>query len=591
MDHTPTLPDVFPQDNINVDDEKHRYQTFGGDSGSVIEETEYTLNKGPVKEITKVTGVVNGSTVEFDNGTDYELADLVRDKQDNFIFNDANDEYVLDDGPDNSTTAVVDDSGDTYTLGVDYALIDSNEFSRNGTLIWLDNGSSPDNGESFTVTYEVTYINSVIKWDKTELTPDADSLFYVSYRSDSIISRYLESANEQLEIVEHDITDAIDSRFVNQAEGEELEELGEMFGDLGKRSGRDDQQYRIYLKSIVQSFISRGTINGIKLAISAATEVPIDDITITEDFEESEYKVKIVPNTPVRGQLVEEIADIADPSGVAQSGTTFVLDPDEVVFNDSVTFTEGQQIPETITLTDAIASPRVDFFEIMVSADGVEINPNTFTTSDSAFASDANAIDPNKNLASDQMAVGDFAAFNRAGASDSLLSDDAFAINPNQTTTAESIIIDDLIDSPRGSANEDISVDELLNVEPVDKNSHRWEETSNTNVETRWGFFEWTEIIELATTLSETLFADDAATVPTKDSDVTDTFFSNDAVTVRFNVSSTTETAFTDDVVTLPSAETTTDTGGSDDTVVPSQTLVAWDTNDWNTLEWVQEHN
>jgi len=394
-------------------------------------------------------------------------------------------------------------------------------------------------------------------------------------------------------IIEDELNAIIQGKFVDSAEGQELDEIGKIFGVLGKRSGRNDTQYRIYLKSVVQSFVSRGTVNGIKLAISAATDVPIDDITIDEDFDDNSYEVIVIPQTPVDGNLLEQVAEIADPSGVEQSLTRFTPEPDEMQANDIVSFTEGQNINESMFVSDATATPRVDFFDDVEISDAVVIDGNKFTISvDVAGSDDTVALNPNTETVPDSMAASDEGVANRAEASDTLDASDAFAIDPRTTDVTDILGIDDPVATPRGDADETVDISETLNIEPSDKNAHEWEDDGEPST-TGWNFFEWTEIIGLTRSTSDTAFADDDATVPPKDAVTSDSFFSADSVEIRFNVESVSDTAFTDDAVAIPPKDATTaDVGGSSDTVSNvSETLVAWDTQDWGTLEWTLEHN
>lgn len=215
-------------------------------------------------------------------------------------------EYLLDKAPITKILSVVGTVNGrqnyTFSQGNDYEL--SNDSNR---IVWL-NGTRPDDNTTFTVTYI----------------------------SNSILSRFNDSAEDELKTVDEALTDVIESKFVDKADVKELDNLGELFGVLGQRRGRDDTQYRIYLKSVVQSFVSRGTVNGIKLAVSAATDVPIEDITINEDFDEGTYEVEVVANTPVTSSVLDQVTEIADPSGINKSKTRFTIDPDEMLVADQV---------------------------------------------------------------------------------------------------------------------------------------------------------------------------------------------------------------------------------------------------------------
>jgi len=52
-------------------------------------------------------------------------------------------------------SSVSDNSGDTYTLGTDYDIVDTDNDGVKDSIEWLSGGSTPDNPEDFTVTYEI----------------------------------------------------------------------------------------------------------------------------------------------------------------------------------------------------------------------------------------------------------------------------------------------------------------------------------------------------------------------------------------------------------------------------------------------------
>jgi len=324
----PELPEIFPQDEVTVEGEEHTFKVSELDTGTQAQ-YEYTLDKAPIEEIQSVQGVdQDGNSRTFSNGVDYELTAKSETVISDFDFDEDEDEYLLRYPVDTGTDSVTDDSGDSFTRGTDYAILDS-EDHYGDMLVWLDGGDTPQDNETFTAIYEVTFPSSVLQWQTDgENLPQANSLFYVTYRADSIISRYLDAHEDELDDVEDALQEVINNKFVDSASGDGLDELGKLFGPtIGKRRGRSDAQYRIYLKSVVQSFVSRGTVNGIKLAISAATEVPLEDIVINEDFEQVQYEVQVQAATPVTVELLEEVAEIADPSGVDQVRTRFITDP------------------------------------------------------------------------------------------------------------------------------------------------------------------------------------------------------------------------------------------------------------------------
>lgn len=535
------LPEIFPKTDVVVENEEHTFKVSELEFGTEAQ-YEYTLNKAPIGAIQSVQGTdQDGNTRTFSNGADYELTEKTDTVQNEFTYLQSTDDYLLRYQYDNQTDIVSDESGNTYVNGTDYRIIDESHYYGD-VLEWLEDGNSPQNNEQFTVVYDVTFPSSVLQWQQdANNLPKAGSIFYVTYRADSIISRYLDAHEDQLDKVDEALERAINNKFVDSADGESLDELGKLFGPtIGKRRGRTDEQYRIYLKSAVQSFVSRGTVNGIKLAISAATDVPIDDIEINEDFENVEYEVLVQAATPVTVELLEEVAEVADPSGVNQIRTRFLTDPDDTVIDDFASFTEGLQAKDSAQVDDFAQSTRGEASDELQMDDATLVNPNKFATPiEEVQADDANAVNENKYLSSDAFSV-----------------DDAANVSNNSATDVT------------GTA------DVIENVEPVNKNSHRWEETDDPDVTTEWSFFEWTEIVDLLEEVGDVAGSDDAVAIPPKDA-------------------ITSDTTFTDDVVTIPATDgVTTDTGYSNDAVTNvSQTLVAWNTRDWDSLEWTIEHN
>lgn len=495
-DYDVELPDIFPLDEVIVDDEQHIYRVFEGDFGPLPEE-EYTLDKAPIKEIREVTGTIDGVESEFEKGTDYELS--------------ADSERIL----------------------------------------WL-NGDRPDPGTTF----------------------------YVTYRTESIISRYVESGEEELDTIQHVIEDAIEAKFLSSAEGIELDRIGSLFGPvIGKRRGRTDEQYRIYLESVVQSFISRGTVDGIKLAISAATDVPVADITIDEDFENNEYEVIVIPNTPVDVALLEEIAQIADPSGIQQILTRFPVF-DEAGVADDASFTEGITLPEDMAVSDSVANfgfgTEGAVFEGVSTDDANAVNANKFLSTEQMAGDDTSAIDPNLTTFNEDLGIADVAATPRGSATEDIEVDETTEVDPNLTTQSEDVSADDTI-------------------EKVDDDSafaQKWETDADPNTTTEWNFFQWTELLEATRTIAEDSAFDDTPAINANLTTTTDTGGLADTSAIDANVTTVADVASTDDAVTVTFNQTATaeDTGSTDAVPTITTQSVAWGT-EWNTFNWAKESN
>jgi hypothetical protein len=198
-------------------------------------------------------------------------------------------------------------------------------------------GTVNDTSEDFVEgqDYELSDDKTTIDFSIGGKSPDSDTEFYVTYTARSIIDRYIEAHEEILSDVDDKKEEAISANFINQAEGQELDEIGKLFGELGKRRERNDDQYRVYLKSIVQSFSGRGTVEGIKFAVASGLGVNTDRINLFEDFENNEYEIEILDfqeiDTQIDSNTVTTLAQLSDPSGVAFIATRYVLDGDSIV--------------------------------------------------------------------------------------------------------------------------------------------------------------------------------------------------------------------------------------------------------------------
>lgn len=133
----------------------------------------------------------------------------------------------------------------------------------------------------------------------------------------SVLTRYVNAHEAEVRKFDAKLSYTILSRQVDHASGDDLDRIGAKFGELGKRRGRNDDEYRSYLKGIVQSFRGRGTKPGMKFAISSAVGTDTDNIVIDEDFQNNSYDVRITDtDVGFLSSVVNTVAELADPSGV-----------------------------------------------------------------------------------------------------------------------------------------------------------------------------------------------------------------------------------------------------------------------------------
>ena len=374
------------------------------------------------------------------------------------------------------------------------------------------------------VDYELSADRTQIVWKNDgDILPDAGTTFTVSYTSLSILSRYIAPAEEELTQVQDDIKSGLESKYVDEATGTDLDELGKIFGnEIGARRGRDDDAYRTYHKSVVQSFVSRGTKSGIRVAIAAAAGIDVSDIEVNDGFGSLEYDVVVNPRTAISGGAIETIAELADASGVKLRFIRYA--PERA--KETIETQDSPEIREGFTSSDAISS-----------LDVLDINPNVAQASDTLSSSDATSVGNIAASEIDETAIqesvtrvfsrdkddyrwdtavdGDivrwgFSSWVGRGVTDV---DDIF------TSVSDTIGIDSDVILPTERIEETAVADTSLDrVQIRDKNDYRWN-TALDEDDSNWDFFSWvdrgvTGVDEVTVATNETTNVDDAVSIP-----------------------------------------------------------------------------
>lgn len=229
--------------------------------------------------------------------------------------------YTLDKAPIDrveNVVGTVDGFEYTFVEGTDYEVID-------------DDG----NGELDSIDFSVGGEN-----------PDDNTTFRVTYVAESVISRYTDAHDDDLETTITDLEQVIESHQVDNATGRDLDRIGALFGELGRRRDRSDEEYRALLKSIIQSFKGRGTRPGMKFAIATGIGTDTDNIEIREDFDQTGYEI-IIENvdTDFVSSVVNDMAQLADPSGIdLLSAPIIILDGEDVVVVETGTEVVKEQL-------------------------------------------------------------------------------------------------------------------------------------------------------------------------------------------------------------------------------------------------------
>lgn len=129
---------------------------------------------------------------------------------------------------------------------------------------------------------------------------------------------WLDSHQSELDQLSADLEEVKNEIHIGTATGQELDLIGEEYGLLGRRRGRDDASYRSYLMSLIASFQGVGTTPGIKQAVSSGLLVDEDSVRVLEDFAANKYEIELTEWTPHRTGTIRTLADLADPVAIAR---------------------------------------------------------------------------------------------------------------------------------------------------------------------------------------------------------------------------------------------------------------------------------
>lgn len=279
---------------------------------------------------------------------------------------------------------------------------------------------------------------------------------------ESNLYKYTEAHQDEARSFEDKLEEVENSHFIDQATGEDLDRVGAMFGPLGDRAGRTDEEYRIYLKSIVQAYRGAGTVPAIKKAVAAGLGIEEDKVRITENFSQLSYQVELLDWPEHDGSMVEELADLADASVADFSSTIYVIEDEVMEIGDSFFIDTGTK-----------------YEDLMHADDALSINANNPTLNDLLSADDPVSVNGSKNKFSDTS-----------------LGDDIVGIDPGKTNVTDTSLGDDIVttDSTTGK-------------------TPRWEDSPDQ--ENNWDFFGWADVTTLNLEFTETTHANDPVTTST----------------------------------------------------------------------------
>lgn len=167
-----------------------------------------------------------------------------------------------------------------------------------------------------------------------------------------VITRYIDAHHTEFEGYDGAISYVELSRYVNEAQGGDLNRIGRLFGQLGARGDRGRTEYRTYLSNLINSFNARGTVSGLRFAIAAAASTDPENIIIEEDFLNNEYEISIVDtDSSFLSSAINDLAELADPSAVELSAPPVIITAGDEV---EMTSTESTVIETTTGLGSGV---------------------------------------------------------------------------------------------------------------------------------------------------------------------------------------------------------------------------------------------
>jgi len=149
---------------------------------------------------------------------------------------------------------------------------------------------------------------------------------------------WLDAHQGELDEFDADLAQVKDEIHIETATGQELNLIGNEYGVLGRRRGRDDDSYRAYLMSLMAFFQGVGTIPGVKQAVSSGLLVDTDVVDVLEDFDANKYEIELTDWTAHETGTVRTLADLADPLAIERLDPVhYLLEGDTVTPTSSGT--------------------------------------------------------------------------------------------------------------------------------------------------------------------------------------------------------------------------------------------------------------
>lgn len=204
----------------------------------------------------------------------------------------------------------------------------------------------------------------------------------------------------------------IDTIDITRRDSADLDRIGALFGELGRRRGRADDEYATFLRSVVQSFSGRGTVSGIRFAVASGLGTEPEQIEIIEDFENNSYEIAIEqPFPPHELITLTELGELADPSGINFARVKYDIVTEEITAQDGFNVQTGIAEQDQLASDDAaFVNPNVrSVVEALAANDLAATNPNLTTVTEATTADDSPFVNQNLTVVSEELQAADVA--------------------------------------------------------------------------------------------------------------------------------------------------------------------------------------
>ena len=358
-----------------------------------------------------------------------------------------------------------------------------------------------------------------------------------------------------------------------------FDRIGQLFGEIGRRRGRNDREYRRFLNSLVPVLSGRGQVPTLKEAVAISLSMDPESIGVEENFQELEFEIILSDFWEShQGSAIESIVDRAKPSGVEHVSTRYQVPDEELLGATVVATTDGQQV---------VAESESSFDLVLL---GIRIT-ETFDESQSTDATtqdiqlDAPSIVQWDNFIWDDSSWDGKLPFNPTEALATIESDiDTFSTD--QSNLSDGVVESVIISGKYGTTYGQSYGTSPLNEKPLSSDEETDDVTASSTRLRRWDASSWDSF-----SWDGSAFGEEIQSQVTLESDI-DTFSTDqsnlfDGVVESVIISGKYGTTYGQSYGTSPLNEKPLSSDKETDEVNTSSTSPRrWDVSSWDSFSW-----